>query len=186
MPESRGMLCGTNGYGDIQIIMATRKKADPKPSKGDSLAEMLGMDDSPEPVLEPYERRKLSPFDFINEISFGKNNVMLDEDNEKAYLPFLVNKGLSQSFDTCQYASLMNSRPHIPNKAQFLFLMHAIPKRKRYDKWVKQEEIDNLDMVMDYFGYSRDKAIAALKLLTDDQIEKIKRRTFKGGIQKDA
>ena len=45
----------------------------------------------------------MTPFDFLNEINYGKNNLMADDIDhqvEKKYLPFIVNKGLSYTMDT--------------------------------------------------------------------------------------
>lgn len=163
--------------------MAPRKPKKPVETETfDSLAAMLGMDETVPNVQEEWKPIKLSPFDYINEISFGKKNIIVDEETEKQYTPFVVNKGLSQYSDAVQYMNFMNCRPHIPNKAQFLFLLNTIPKRKRYDKWAKQEENADLKMVMEFYGYSRDKALAAMKILTAENLEYIKQKQFKGGL----
>jgi hypothetical protein len=147
-----------------------------------SLAELLGME--ADPVLEPVEdvkSKKLSPFDFIGAITYSKEQLIVDDETEKQYNPFIVNRGLSNSMDTVIWANEMNSRPHIDKKAQFAFLMKSIPKRKRYDKWAKTEEIENLDLVMDYYGFGRDKAEVALSILTSDQLNYISKKCNKGG-----
>ena len=162
--------------------MATRaKKAKPvEEPVSESLASFLGMDDTVLTV-EDWKPTKLSPFDFLNEITYGKKNLIVDDDIANQYLPYIVNKGLSQYQDTVQIANYMNCRGHIPNKAQNMFLVALIPKRKRYDKWVKADEEENLDMIMEYYGYSREKALSAMKLLNSEQFDIIKRKMFKGG-----
>lgn len=147
-----------------------------------SLAELLGMeaDPIPEPV-EDVKPKKLSPFDFIGAITYSKEQLIVDDETENQYNPFIVNRGLSNSMDTVIWANEMNSRPHIDKKAQFVFLSKSIHKRKRYDKWAKAEEIENLDLVMEYYGFARDKAEVALSILTSDQLNYISKKCNKGG-----
>jgi hypothetical protein len=64
----------------------------------------------------------MTPFDFLNDINYGKKNLMIgdtDHQVEKQYLPFIVNKGLSYTMDTVLYANEMNIRPNTDKKLQF-------------------------------------------------------------------
>lgn len=124
---------------------------------------------------------KLSPFDFINNICQSKDDIIIDSDTEKQYNTYLVNRGLSFGADTIIYANEMNSRPHIEKKLQYDFLRTAIPKKKRYNKWIKAEQDENIELVSEYYGYSMERAKEALSLLTPENIEYIKKRLFKGG-----
>lgn len=125
--------------------------------------------------------KKLSPFDFINSISYTKNDIM-SEENENQYGAFIVNRGLGFSADTVIAANEMNSRTHLDNRMQYDFLRHVVRKAKRYNKWIKAEE-SNLEAVKEYFGYSYNKAKEALTLLSDKEIAEIKGwlATCKGG-----
>ena len=51
-------------------------------------------------VIEPYKAPAISPFDFINAITYNKNDIMVDDWAEKQYVPYIVNKGLSYGADT--------------------------------------------------------------------------------------
>ena len=75
--------------------------------------------------------------------------------------------------DTVIPGNEMNARPHIDNKMQYDFLCGVVRKSKRYSKWIKSEE-ENLEAVQEYFGYSFNKAKEALRILTSEDIEKIK------------
>src|SRR6185437_4339692 len=164
------------------MTMAGRKKKAEQVEQGSSLAELLGMDPTvPAPTEDPAAPKKLSPFGFLNAINYTKENLIVDEETEKQYQPFIVNRGLANSMDTVIYANEMNSRPHIEKAAQFAFLRRTVTKRKRYDKWVKPEVVENLEMVKEYYGYSDQKAIDALSILTPQQLEYI--RNTKGGTQ---
>jgi len=125
--------------------------------------------------------KKLSPFDFINEINHGKNNLIVDEQTEKQYNSFLVNRGLSFSIDTVILANEMNSRPHIPKKMQNDFLISIVPKKKRYSKWLKADKLDDLELIKAYYECNDEKAKVALRILKPEQIEYIKSKMFTGG-----
>ena len=129
----------------------------------------------------------MNPFDFVNDINFGKKDIMTDSDNpelaEKTYNPFLTNRALSYFPDTIQFANMMNKNSHIDHLLQYSFLLNIIRKRKRFSKWFKKNDDDVLEMVIEYYGYSVNKAKEALKILTDDQLEKIKEKMTKGGMK---
>tara|TARA_R110000823_G_scaffold263223_1_gene383684 strand:- start:1281 stop:1670 length:390 start_codon:yes stop_codon:yes gene_type:complete len=129
----------------------------------------------------------VNPFDFVNDINFGKKDIMTDSDNpelaEKTYNPFLTNRALSYFPDTIQFANMMNKNSHIDNMLQYSFLLNIIRKRKRFSKWFKKNDDDVLQMVIDYYGYSVNKAKEALKILNDEQIEFIREKLIKGGMK---
>ena len=55
----------------------------------------------------------MNPFDYLNAINSTKKNIMVDEVTEKAYSPFLINRGLSYFSDTILFANEMNLNHHI-------------------------------------------------------------------------
>ena len=101
--------------------------------------------------------------------------------NEKEYAHFLVNRSLSYHQDCILYANEMNRRFDISHKLQYHYLLNTIRKRKRFAKWSKPELIDDLNIVMDYYSISREKAEEYLNILTKSEIETLKRRMKKGG-----
>jgi hypothetical protein len=133
-------------------------------------------------VIEPYKAPGISPFDFINAITYNKNDLMVDDWAEKQYTPYIVNKGLSYGADTVIQANEMNSRPHLDKKLQFQFLINNIRPKKRYNKWIKAEKIESIEVIKQYYGYSTDKARQVLPLLDQSQIDLIKQKLEKGGI----
>lgn len=124
----------------------------------------------------------MSPFDFINSISYTKENLIVDEWSEKQYSPYVVNKGLSFSPDTVIPANEMNSRPHLDKSLQYSFLINIVRPRKRYIKWLKPDVIESLDIVKEFYGYSTEKARQALTILSGDQINTLKEKLKKGGV----
>ena len=124
----------------------------------------------------------ITPFDFINAISHTKQNLMELENWESQYKSYVINKGLSFYPDTVIQANEMNSRPHLDKRMQFNFLINIIRSKKRYSKWLKPEKLNDLEVVQEYYGYSKEKARQVLPLLSDEQINYIKLRIKKGGL----
>lgn len=123
----------------------------------------------------------MNPFEFLNSINFNKEDLMVDEQSEKEYNAFLVNRGLSYFQDTVLLANEMNRSHHIDSRLQYDFLRNTVRKRKRFSKWVKKENIKDIDVIKEYYGYSNAKAESILDLLDVDQINHIKEKMSKGG-----
>ena len=87
---------------------------------------------------------KLTPFDFIKSINEHKPNLLKDckayegeemvspDTPSKQYVPFIINRGLSQFKDTVLLTNEMNMRHQLPAKMQYDFLFSAIRPRKRF------------------------------------------------------
>jgi Bacteriophage clamp loader A subunit len=123
---------------------------------------------------------KLRPLDFVKDISENKKDI-LDEENEKYYKPWTINRYLSMHPTTVMFANEMNLRPMLSKRMQYDYYMQAIRKERRFFKYAKEEEIDNIEMVKEYFGYGKNKAKDVMKLLSDEDIAYIKQRLYKGG-----
>ena len=121
--------------------------------------------------------------DYLKAINQSKEKLMDgdDEEWEKKYPPFIVNKCLSPFPDTIQLVNEMNQLPHLDKKLQFDFLINSLRPRKRFTPWMKAKKLDNLEYVKEYYGYNNEKARSALKLLNDEQIKTIKSSLDKGG-----
>ena len=124
----------------------------------------------------------MSPFDFINSINSGKD-IMVDEATENAYVPFVVNRGLSYFTDTIMRANELNQFANVDKKLQYHYLINSITPRKRFSKWAKKHDDSDVELVMNYYNYSYEKATQALSLLTKQQLASIKNKNNKGGIQ---
>jgi len=139
-----------------------------------------------QPVIEPetfeYKPPAISPFDFVNAINFNKNDLMVDDWSEKQYVPYIVNKALSYGADTVIPANEMNSRPHLDKKLQFQFLLNNIRPKKRFNKWIKAEKIESIEVIKQYYGYSNEKARQVIPLLDQSKIDYLKQKLEKGGI----
>jgi hypothetical protein len=123
----------------------------------------------------------MNPFDFLNAINDTKKQLIVDELTEKQYNGFMVNRGLSYFHDTVLLANEMNRYHHLDNKLQFDFLINTVRKKKRFSKWLKADEAEAIEVVKEYYGYSNEKARQALTLLSEHQLNELKKRTYKGG-----
>ena len=123
----------------------------------------------------------MNPFEYLKAINETKKDIMVDDIAEKEYNPFIINRGLSFFKDTILYANEMNRYHHLDHRVQFDFFINIIRKKKRWSKWIKADEISNLKLIKEYYGYSNEKAKSALSLMSNEQIEKLKQRIYKGG-----
>ena len=123
----------------------------------------------------------MNPFDYVNAINYSKKDIMQSSDDEKVYVPFMVNRSLSYFSDTVVIANEMNKYHHLDSRLQFSFLINIIRKRKRFSKWVKPELENELESVKEYYGYSNEKARQILSLLSPSQIKQIREKVNKGG-----
>jgi hypothetical protein len=104
-------------------------------------------------------------------------------ENEKDYVPFIVNRALSYHYDCAMYANEMNRLPNTDRKLQYDFYLNSIRGYRRpFQRWQKREEDDALEAVKEYYGYSNEKAKEALSILSDAQVDEIKKRLYKGGL----
>jgi|TARA_Y100000385_G_scaffold125061_1_gene130001 hypothetical protein len=125
----------------------------------------------------------MNPFEYINAINNTKKDIMVDDIAESKYTPFMVNRSLSYFPDTVLYANEMNINHHLDHRLQFDFLINIVKKKKRFSKWSKPEEISDLNVVKEYYGYSNEKAKSVLSLFTDEHLTELRKRMNKGGKQ---
>jgi len=125
-------------------------------------------------------------WDYLNAISQTKDlSVLEDDDFEKHYEPFVINKMLARHGDAVLAANMMNERPNIPKKAQFLFLLNTLRARfRRNEKSVKHTDPDDVGAVAEYYDCSMRHARDLVSLHTSDQLTTIHTRLDKGGASK--
>lgn len=122
-------------------------------------------------------------FDFVNSISYNKKDYFLEAPDlaDKVYPPYMVNRALSLYPDCIMHANEMNQRASLDKKLQFDYYLNNIRPVKRFAKWVKKTDNDDLEIVQEYYGYSNQKAKQALSVLSKSQINSIKEKLQKGG-----
>ena len=126
----------------------------------------------------------MKPFDYINSINYSKKNLMRNSDNdelaESGYVPFLTNRSLSYFTDTLFDANEVNQFHHTDHKLQYEYLLNSVRPKKRFAKWVKTMDSDDLEMVKLYYNYSTKKALQAIAILTPSELDHITRKVTRG------
>ena len=117
-----------------------------------------------------------------NRLNTNKNNLIdEDPDIEKQYPSYIINRCLSGQIDSVMFANEMNKHPNLEKKLQYDFFLNSLRKRKRYSPWLRKEQIENLELVKQYYGYSNEKAKQVLNILTREQLSFIRDRLETGG-----
>lgn len=128
----------------------------------------------------------MKPFDYINAVSDSKKNLMVGTENdelaEKGYNPFLTNKSLSYHVDSILYVNELNRYASLDNKLQFDYYLYGLPKKKRFSKWSKKAEDEDLEIVSQWYGCNYSKAAEILKIINKNTLDLIKQKLQKGGV----
>ncbi|AMO43165.1 DNA polymerase clamp loader subunit [Cyanophage S-RIM32] len=120
--------------------------------------------------------------DYLNSINQSKKNILDgDPDAVKAYPPFIINKCLSGFTDSILFVNEMNIHWYLDKKLQYDFYLNSLKPRKRFTPWLKKDTVENIELVKQYYGYSHSKAVAALRILTNSELQQIKKLLDKGG-----
>jgi hypothetical protein len=120
--------------------------------------------------------------DWLNSINFTKKNLMQESpENIKEYPPFIVNKCFSGEIDSILFSNEMNMNHHLDKDMQYSFYLNSLRKRKRFSPWIRKDKVEDLECIKNYYGYSNEKALQALKILNKSQIDFIKKRLEIGG-----
>ena len=124
---------------------------------------------------------KRNPFDFVKSVSSDKTDIMVDDIEEKAYQPFLINKSLSYHQDSVFFTNEMNCRHGVDNRLQYVFFLNTLRKRQRFSKWSKPYVSKKLDVVKEYYQMSTREAKELYTLLSDKELRELKNRMNTGG-----
>lgn len=125
----------------------------------------------------------MSFFDYLNAINVTKKDLMQEDPlSEKDYVPFMINRGLSYFPDTIIYANEMNKYASVPKRWQFDFYLNTIKPKKRFSKWHKKDQnSEDIQLIMKAYNYSYEKATKALEILTDNQMSELRALYSVGG-----
>jgi chemotaxis protein CheY-P-specific phosphatase CheC len=135
-------------------------------------------------ILEEVEvkQKKVSPFDIAHDLT-SKERYDSDVSEMKSYTKFLLNRTLSYHPDLIAYANEMNIHIDVSDRLHYDFLHYSIDKKRRSKKfWAKSKKYEHLELVKEYFNYSNQKALSALSVLSDKDIETITNLMNKGGV----
>lgn len=128
----------------------------------------------------------MNPFDFVKDINYRKKDLLKDDIDghlEQEYKPFLINRTLSFTHDTALHANEMNIRPFLDNKLQYQYLLNIIRPKNRFGRWLKAEKYEAIDLIVEYYGYSLQKAREVVDIFTDEDLSTLRQKLFTGGLK---
>jgi len=144
------------------------------------------------PEVEVEKVKKLAyDWRYENSINSGKEPLSL-ENQEFKYEKWRTNTSLTNHLDTIMDANQMNLNYHLSDQMHYDYLFYSVRKKKRFgskkserDKQLEREqkeEADKIALISEYYKYNTVNAKAALRVLTESQLEIIRKRLEKGGV----
>ena len=120
--------------------------------------------------------------EWLNSINVTKKNLINEDPSlEKEYPPYIINRCFSGHIDSIMFANELNKYPNLDKKLQYDFFLDSLRKKKRFSPWLRKDQIKNLDLIKQYYGYSNEKAKQVLNILTKEQLSFIRDRLEIGG-----
>ena len=122
--------------------------------------------------------KELTFFDFIKSIQDHK--YILDDNNQKLYLKFLVNNVLAGELNLLSVVNfvLNINAPHFSNKMHYDFLFYSglLKKNKFYKyKFKNPGDSEDIELVSDIFQENPDKVKDYLEFIPTEELKKIKK-----------
>jgi hypothetical protein len=147
----------------------------------------------PEKVEVPDENEETKyDWRFENSINSGKTRLELSKEGYK-YNKWRTNSSLSNHLDTLADANYMNMNYHISDQMHYDYLFYNVRKKQRFGKKkteqdkklekLQKEESKKISLIQEYYKYNTVKSKAVLRVLTDSQLEIIRKRLEKGGVK---
>jgi hypothetical protein len=119
---------------------------------------------------------------FFEAISYTKDkDQFTDGEIDKDYIPYIMNRMVAQYKDLVFFADDMNVSMNISKTHQIDFYMSVIPKKKRRALWNQKENNDAIEIIMNYYNISYDKAEPYLRILSEEQVGQLETRLNIGG-----
>lgn len=118
--------------------------------------------------------------DILGSINHTKTDLS-QEGLDKEYVPYVINRCLSYFPDTLFHANRINSKTNLTKIQQYQYYLNSVSTRKRFSRWIKPEKSDNIELIMEYYGYSRRHAQSVLTILDSKELDKMKDLLKKGG-----
>jgi len=120
-----------------------------------------------------------SPFEILKHLN-SKDKLEFDM---KDYNPWIINKALINNIETLFFADMMNRFAHLSSESQYQFYLQGIPKKKRYDKWVKKEETDTelINAICEKYQCNKQLAGRYIIMMSDENKQELLEKSRKGG-----
>ena len=109
------------------------------------------------------------PFTVINDINAGR-----EVENPEKFDPWLTMVYYSLFPDTIYYAQMMNLHSDLESDAQVSYYINSVRPSKRWRKWPKKCVSEDIKLLQEVFGYSENKAKAALAVISKSKMKELK------------
>ena len=120
---------------------------------------------------------KLSPYEYVKSIN-KKSEYLYDL---AGYSPFLTNRAFAGFIDTIMFAEQMNQAHQLDPQLQYDFYYYGVRKGSRFNPIPKPSDPEGLELVMEYYQYSKQKALEVIPLLSKEDLINICKSMDKGG-----
>jgi len=138
-------------------------------------------EDRPKEEIEKLEKSSTNIWSVVNDIFNGDG---LDSDVVSLLSnPYIINRALSHHIDTLFDAQSMNEKAFLPKILQYDYLFHSTRKYRRpRTEWFKKEKNEEVQILKEYYGCSERRAREYVAVHTEEQIDNIRSKMKKGGI----
>jgi len=120
----------------------------------------------------PVEKR-VDVWALLNSMKNHKEYIF-DSKTEKEYNAWIVNISFSAFPEYLYHVDRMNTFHHIDKKMQYDYYFYALPKDKRYKKWIKKEKTSDdkyIEILANISNISLKKAQTAWSVMSTKQRE---------------
>jgi hypothetical protein len=135
---------------------------------------------------EEQEEKVKYDWRYENNIISSKKPIEIDGD----YSQWRTNSVLCNHKDLIYFVNEINIHHNITDQMHYNYLYNTIRKQKRWykaetkeEKKAREKKEELITLVSQYYKYNTIRAKEILKLLTPEQIEKIKKGKEKGGVK---
>jgi len=119
-------------------------------------------------------------FDVVNNICSSKT-LLQPEQVVGLASPYMMNRAMSFNHDTAFFAEEASAFRNIDPYQLYMFYFYSTPKKKRYGKWTKKVNNEDLQLVQSSYGVSEKKAMEYLDILKPEQLEALRQASSQGG-----
>ena len=111
-----------------------------------------------------------------------------NDEKPSSYSPYLIQRGLFSDDESAMGILNAANQRVMDKELHYKFLLHSLPKNVKYVAQSKKKKdaltVKYLSVVRQYFGYSEEKARAAMSSLNPSQLELITTTLNQGGVKK--
>ena len=124
--------------------------------------------------------------EILPDINHGHTNLIRTGDMDEGEYGgkcFIINRALSMNVDTILYVNEMNVNWQLDPLLQYDYYINSLRKKKRWSKWAKATApSSDLELIKEYYNYNEQRAREVLDLLSEFEIQKLRLKFSKGGI----